>query len=84
MPKKKNDKELAKEVDYLWKRLEVVRVEGSQLFRINYLAESPAAAAAIVNMFAEELIREQIRKGEYLTEEKLNIAIARLLKEILG
>ena len=29
-------------------------------------------------------IQESIRKGEYLTEEKLNVAISRLLKEILG
>ena len=29
-------------------------------------------------------IREQILKGEYMTEEKLNVAICRMLKEILG
>jgi hypothetical protein len=29
-------------------------------------------------------IRRQVEDGEYLTEEKLNIAICRLLKDILG
>ena len=29
-------------------------------------------------------IQEKIRKGEYLTEDKLNVAISRLLREILG
>ena len=28
-------------------------------------------------------IKEQIQQGEYLTEEKLNVAIYRLLKDIL-
>ena len=42
-----------------------------------------AAAQEVESDLVKE-IREQIRNGEYLTEEKLNIAIARLLKEILG
>ena len=57
----KSDADVDKELPHLMDRLEVVRVEGSQLFRIGYLAESPEAAATIVNVFADELIREQIR-----------------------
>ncbi len=57
----KGDPELDQELDHLHERLQVVRVEGSQLFRIGYLGESPDAAATIVNIFAEELIREQLR-----------------------
>lgn len=51
----------AQEIPHLQKRLSVRRVEGSQLFRIAYVAESPDSAAAIVNIFARELIQEQMR-----------------------
>lgn len=60
----KDDEDVEKEIDHLFDRLDVVRVEGSQLFRIGYLAESPDAAATIVNLFADELIREQIRNRQ--------------------
>ncbi len=51
----------AREIPYLYDRLSVQRLEGSQLFRIEYVAEAPESAAAITNMFARELIQEQMR-----------------------
>ena len=59
---------------------DLVRERYPRLARIlDLLSQTPGVES---DLGAE--IREQIRKGEYLTEEKLNIAIARLLKEILG
>lgn len=60
----KNDQDLEHEIAKLGARLEVSRVEASQLFRIGYLAESPEAAATIANLFAEELIHEQLRSRQ--------------------
>ncbi|MHC4859335.1 MAG: flagellar biosynthesis anti-sigma factor FlgM [Planctomycetota bacterium] len=59
---------------------EVVRRRYPRLARIlDLLSTAPEVRSDLVNE-----IREQIRRGEYLTEEKLNVAICRLLKEILG
>jgi len=59
---------------------EVVRSKYPKLARIlDLLSKSPDVRSDLL-----EEIRELIRKDEYLTEEKLNIAIYRLLKEILG
>jgi hypothetical protein len=59
---------------------DVVRQQYPKLARIlDLLSQSPDVRSELL-----EEIREKIRKGEYLTEEKLNIAIYRLLKEILG
>ena len=59
---------------------DLVRERYPRLARIlDLLSQTPGVES---DLGAE--IREQIRKGAYLTEEKLNIAIARLLKEILG
>jgi hypothetical protein len=59
---------------------DVVRKRYPKLARIlDVLSSSPDVRGELI-----EEIREMIRKGEYLTEEKLNIAIYRLLKEILG
>ena len=74
------DESTAVELPNLTARLEVMRVEGSQLFRIGYLAESPEAAATIVNLFAEELIREQIRNRH----EARDRARETLKKELAG
>ena len=61
-------------------RSDVVRERYPQLAQIlDLLSQSPE----VENDLVVE-IREQIRNGEYLTEEKLNVAIYRLLKEILG
>ena len=61
-------------------RSDVVRERYPQLAQIlDVLSQAPEVESELVKE-----IREQIRKGEYLTEEKLNIAICRLLKEILG
>ena len=61
-------------------RSDLVRKRYPELARIlDLLAKAPEVQSDLV-----EEIREKIRKGEYLTEEKLNVAIYRLLKEILG
>jgi anti-sigma28 factor (negative regulator of flagellin synthesis) len=46
---------------------------------LDLLANSPGVRSDLVKE-----IQDQIRKGEYLTEEKLNVAIYRLLKDLLG
>ena len=59
---------------------DVVRKRYPRLARIlDLLSQAPQVRSDLV-----QEIQEQIRKGEYLTEEKLNVAIYRLLKEILG
>ena len=61
-------------------RSDIVRDRYPQLAKIlDLLSQSPDVRDDLV-----EEIREQIKNGEYLTEEKLNVAICRLLKEILG
>jgi hypothetical protein len=46
---------------------------------LELLSQAPGVRSDLVRE-----IEEQIRKGEYLTEEKLNVAIYRLLKDLLG
>ncbi len=59
---------------------DMVRERFPRLARIlDLLANTPGLEGDQIRQ-----IREQIESGEYLTEEKLNVAIARLLKEILG
>ncbi len=59
---------------------EMVRQRFPRLARIlDVLSRDPGIRTDLV-----EEIQARIRKGEYLTEEKLNLAIHRLLKEILG
>lgn len=59
---------------------ELVRKRYPKLARIlELLSQDPAVRSDLVTE-----IQEQIRKGEYLTEEKLNVAIYRLLKDLLG
>jgi len=58
---------------------DLVRQRYPRLAKIlELLSGSPGVRQDLV-----EEIQEQIRKGEYLSEEKLNIAIYRLLKDIL-
>lgn len=59
---------------------DVVRERYPRLARIlDVLSHAPQVRSDLV-----QEIREQILKGEYMTEEKLNVAICRMLKEILG
>ena len=59
---------------------DVVRERYPRLARIlDVLSQAPQVRSDLV-----QEIREQILKGEYMTEEKLNVAICRMLKEILG
>jgi len=53
---------LAAEIPMLRQRFSVARVEGSQLFRLGYTGESAESAAAIVNIFGQQLIEEETRK----------------------
>jgi anti-sigma28 factor (negative regulator of flagellin synthesis) len=46
---------------------------------LELLSQAPGVRSDLVKE-----IEEQIRKGEYLTEDKLNVAIYRLLKDLLG
>lgn len=61
-------------------RSETVRKRYPELARILDLLST----AKGVRQDVVDDIREQIQRGKFLTEEKLNIAISRLLKEILG
>lgn len=56
--------QLVPEIPRLYKRLEVVRVENTQIFRLSYLAPAPETAARIANLFADEFIRRQFEAGE--------------------
>jgi hypothetical protein len=59
---------------------DLVRRRYPKLARIlELLSQAPGVRSDLVME-----IQEQIRRGEYLTEEKLNIAIYRLLKDLLG
>ena len=58
---------------------DLVRKRYPRLAKIlEVLSQSPGVRSELV-----EEIQEQIRNGEYLTEEKLNVAIYRLLKDLL-
>jgi hypothetical protein len=58
---------------------DLVRKRYPRLAKIlDLLSQTPGVRSDLVNE-----IQEQIRNGEYLTEEKLNVAIYRLLKDLL-
>lgn len=59
---------------------ELVRKRYPKLARIlELLSQEPGVRSDLVRE-----IQERIRNGEYLTEEKLNVAIYRMLKDLLG
>ncbi len=61
-------------------RSEDVRGRYPRLAKIlDLLSRTPGVHADVIDD-----IRQQIKEGRYLSEEKLNVAICRLLKEILG
>ncbi|MCU0725197.1 MAG: hypothetical protein MUE73_05325 [Planctomycetes bacterium] len=61
-------------------RSDIVRDRYPRLAQIlDLLTRTPGVRSELL-----EDIRRRIESGEYLTEEKLNVAICRLLKDILG
>jgi succinoglycan biosynthesis transport protein ExoP len=61
--------EMRSEVPLLRKRFAVQRIENSQLFRLSYTAPAPEVAAGMVNIFAEEYLKELFRVRQ-ATREK--------------
>jgi polysaccharide biosynthesis transport protein len=58
--------------------LEIKRIENSQLFQASYLAPSPELAAKVVNLFAEEYIKQQFENRQ-TAREKARQALEREL-----
>lgn len=54
----KDSDPIRSEIPYLYKRYGVRRIENSQLFEISYLSPVPEVAANVVNIYAEEYIKE--------------------------
>ena len=46
------------EINYLLDRYSVKKIERSELFELSYLAEGPEAAATVVNLIAEEYVKQ--------------------------
>jgi uncharacterized protein involved in exopolysaccharide biosynthesis len=59
---------LVPEIPRLYKRLSIVRVENTQIFRLSYRAPAPETAARIANLFADEFIKRQFEAGEQQRE----------------
>ena len=76
------DPEVQAETCCLGERLEVRRLEESQLFEIGYLAPAPETAAVMVNLFTEEYIKQHVevrqktreRAQELLRKELADLA----------
>ncbi len=57
------------EINRLHSRFQVRRIENSQLFEVSYLAPAPKVAAGMVNVFAEEYIKELFRSRQEMREK---------------
>jgi len=66
------DQPAVREIPNLGDRLEVKKIEKSQLFELSYQAESPEAAATVVNLFAEEFAKHnfEMRQATRLSAEQ--------------
>jgi succinoglycan biosynthesis transport protein ExoP len=66
------DDAAAGEIAHLGDRLEIRKIEKSQLFELSYQAESPEAAATVVNLFAEEFAKQnfEMRQATRVTVEQ--------------
>jgi capsular exopolysaccharide synthesis family protein len=69
------------EIPRLRSRLEIRRIENSQLFEVSYLSPVPEAAANIVNIFAEEYIKELFQSRQE-TREKARKLLEGELREL--
>lgn len=67
------------EIPFLSQRLEIRRIEQSQLFEISYSAAEPEAARDIVNIYAEEYIKEVFHSRQ-ATREKAREMLENELK----
>lgn len=65
----KNVEVMRSEIPWLSRRLEIRRIENSQLLEASYLAPVPEIAASIVNMFAEEYIKELFQSRQQTREK---------------
>ncbi len=70
---------LAAEATRLTERTAVRRIPNSQLFEISYLAPKPEAAARVVNLFAEEYVKQHFEKRQ-ATREKARDSLKRELE----
>jgi succinoglycan biosynthesis transport protein ExoP len=57
------------EIPYLRERFNIRRIENSQLFEVSYLSPIPEVAASVVNIYAEEYIKELFQSRQ-ATKEK--------------
>lgn len=66
------DQPAAGEIPFLADRFAVRKIEKSQLFELAYEAESPKAAAEVVNLFAEEFAKQnfEMRQATRMTAER--------------
>ncbi len=71
------------EIPSLAQRFQVYRVPNSQLFRISYRSPSADAAAHIVNIFAEEYIKQHL-EGRQETRERARESLERELDGLEG
>lgn len=69
------------EIPRIRTRFEIRRIENSQLFEISYLAPVPEVAADMVNIFAEEHIKELFRARQE-TREKARKLLEGELREL--
>ncbi|MEN6534164.1 MAG: polysaccharide biosynthesis tyrosine autokinase [Bryobacteraceae bacterium] len=70
---------LAAEIPLLGKRFQVKRVPNSQLFQISYRAASPDAAARVVNLYAEEYLKQHL-EARQATRQKAKESLQRELE----
>lgn len=79
------DQPAGREIPHLGDRLEVKKIEKSQLFELSYQAEDPEAAATVVNLFAEEFAKHnfEMRQATRLSaEQSLKEELAGLEKRL--
>ena len=74
-----SDSALRAESDKVFDRFEVARVPNSLLFQISYLAPSPEVAAQVVNIYAEEYIKQHLESRRD-TREKARESLQRELE----
>jgi polysaccharide biosynthesis transport protein len=73
------DSALSAEAPFLGQRFQVRRLPNSQLFQIGYRAASPDTAARVVNIFAEEYIKQHL-EARQATREKARESLERELE----
>jgi uncharacterized protein involved in exopolysaccharide biosynthesis len=75
----------AVEAASLGDRFSIRKIEKSQLFELSYLAEAPGAAATVVNLFAEEFVKQHFEMRQAMrvkAEQQLKDELAGLEKRL--